>query len=397
MKQLSKEIVIVDGTRTPYGAFGGGLKDFSATDLGVESSRPLLERTGITPEKIEHIIFGNALQTSPDAMYLARHIGMKLGVPKEVPAVTVNRLCGSGFESIVQAARHILLEEEEVILAGGTESMSQAPHSVWGARWGDMRLANAKMVDMLWTGLTDSYAGCSMAQTAENLAEKYGIKREEVDEYALRSQQAAAKAWEDGKMDAEVAPVTVKTKRGEQQVTRDEHMRPDTSMEKLAKLKPYFKKDGTVTAGNASGICDGSASVIVTTAEHAEKEGWNPIAKLIGWGFAGVEPEIMGIGPVAASKKAFVNTGLSLDDMALVEVNEAFSSQYLAVEKEMGLDRSITNVNGGAVSIGHPLASSGTRLTITIIKELQRRGEKYGLATACIGGGQGGAVIVEAL
>lgn len=397
MKRLSKEIVIVDGTRTPYGAFGGGLKDFSATDLGVESSRSLFERTGVTPEKIEHIIFGNALQTSPDAMYLARHIGMKLGVPREVPAVTVNRLCGSGFESIVQAARHILLDEEEVILAGGTESMSQAPHCVWGARWGEMRLADAQLKDLLWTGLTDSYAGCSMAQTAENLADKYGITREEVDEYALRSQQAAAKAWEDGKMAAEVAPVTVNTKRGEQQVTKDEHMRPDTSMEKLAKLRPYFKKDGTVTAGNASGICDGSASVIVTTAERAEKEGWRPIAKLIGWGFAGVDPEIMGIGPVYASKKAFENTGLSLDEMALVEVNEAFASQYLAVEKEMGLDRSITNVNGGAVSIGHPLASSGTRLTITLIKELQRRGEKYGLATACIGGGQGGAVIVEAV
>lgn len=397
MKSLSREIVLVDGVRTPYGSFGGGLKNLSATQLGVESSRALLDHTGIAPEQIEHIIFGNALQTSPDAIYLARHIGMHLGVPKEVAAVTVNRLCGSGFESIVEAARHILLGEEEVILAGGTESMSQAPHCVWGARWGEMRLADAKLKDLLWTALTDSYAGCSMAQTAETLADQYHIRREAVDEYALRSQQLAEKAWQDGKMDDEVAPVTIQTRRGEQQVTKDEHIRQDTSMEKLAKLKPYFKGDGTVTAGNASGICDGSASVIVASAEKAEKEGWEPIGKLIGWGFTGVEPKIMGIGPVAASARAFGQTGLSLGDMALIEVNEAFSSQYLAVEQEMGLDRSITNVNGGAVSIGHPLASSGTRLTITILKELKRRGEKYGLASACIGGGQGGAVIVEAI
>ncbi|MCF7803046.1 MAG: acetyl-CoA C-acetyltransferase [Candidatus Marinimicrobia bacterium] len=392
-----KEIVIVDGLRTPYGSFGGSLKEYSATDLAVESTKTLLEISGISPEAIEHIIFGNVVQTSPDAAYLARHVGLRSGIPKDVPAVTINRLCGSGFETIIDAARHILLGEEEVILAGGTESMSQAPHSVWGARWGDMRLSNSKMVDILWTSLTDSYCGCSMAETAENLAEKYDISREACDEYAYRSQMAAHAAWEEGRMQDEVFPVNVKTKKGEEELFLDEHIRPDTSVEKLAKLSPYFSKDGTVTAGNASGICDGSASVIVTTAERAEKEGWEPIGRLHGWGVAGVEPSIMGIGPVAASKKVFESTGYSLDDMALIEVNEAFAPQYLAVEKALGLDREITNVNGGAIAVGHPLASSGTRLTITILKELKRRGEQFGLAAACIGGGQGAAVIVEAL
>lgn len=392
-----KEIVIVDGLRTPYGSFGGSLKDFSATELAVESSKALCAKTGVAQEKVEHVIFGNVVQTSPDAAYLARHVGLHCGIPKDVPAVTINRLCGSGFETIIQAARHIRLGEEDVILAGGTESMSQAPHSVWGARWGDMRLANGKMVDVLWTALTDSYAGCSMAETAENLAEQYNISREACDEYAYRSQIAAHAAWEEGRMQEETFPMPLKAKKGEQKFQMDEHIRPDTSMEKLAKLSPYFSKDGTVTPGNASGICDGSASVIVTSAERAEREGWEPIGCLHGWGVAGVEPSIMGIGPVAATHRVFENTGFTMDDMALVEVNEAFAPQYLAVEKELGLDREITNVNGGAIAVGHPLASSGTRLTITILKELKRRNEKYGLATACIGGGQGAAVIVEAL
>lgn len=395
--KLHDDIVIVDGVRTPYGSFGGSLKDFSATDLAVEASRAVMKRVGCDPELIEHVIFGNALQTSPDAIYLARHVGLKTGVPQSVPAVTVNRLCGSGFESIIQAARHITLGEEEVILAGGTESMSQAPHCLWGARWGDLRLADGKMVDLLWTALTDSYSGCSMAQTAENLADRYHITREAADEYAYRSQMAAQGAWEEGRMAAEVEPITLRTKRGEAELNHDEHIRPDTTPEKLAKLAPYFKADGTVTAGNASGICDGAAAVVVTTAKRAEKEGWEPVGRLLGWGTAGVEPDIMGIGPVESSRKALRDTGMSLEQMALVEINEAFASQYLAVEKEMGLDRSITNVNGGAVAIGHPLASSGTRLIITIIKELQRRNERYGLASACIGGGQGAAVIVEAL
>lgn len=395
--KVNKDIVIVDGRRTPYGAFGKSLKDHSATDLGVESTNALLKATSIAPDKIEHVIFGNALQTSPDAIYLARHVALRCGIPRQVPAVTVNRLCGSGFETVIQAARQILLGEEEVILAGGTESMSMAPHCLWGARWGDMRLADGKMVDLLWTALTDSYSGCSMAQTAENLADQFDISREAADEYAYRSQMRASEAWNSGKMQTEVTPVTVETKKGEQTIDTDEHIRPDTNLDKLAKLKPYFKKDGTVTAGNASGICDGSGSVIVTSAERAEKEGWDPIGRLHGWGIAGVEPSIMGIGPVEASHKALANVNMALDEMALVEVNEAFASQYLAVEKELSLDREITNVNGGAISIGHPLASSGTRLTITILKELQRRKEQFGLATACIGGGQGAAVILEAI
>jgi len=392
-----REIVIVDGLRTPYGSFGGSLKDLSATELAIESSKALMKRTGISPGNVEHVILGNVIQTSPDAAYLSRHVGLECDIPVDVPAVTINRLCGSGFETIIQAARHIILGEEDVILAGGTESMSQAPHVVWGARWGDMRLSNGEMVDVLWTALTDSYCGCSMAETAENLAAQYNISREACDEYAYRSQMAAHAAWEEGRMQEETFPMTIQTRKGNRTLHKDEHIRPDTSREKLAQLSPYFSKDGRVTAGNASGICDGSASVIVTSAERAEREGWEPVGRLHGWGVAGVEPSIMGIGPVAASQRVFENTGFTLDDMALVEVNEAFAPQYLAVEKELGLDREITNVNGGAIAVGHPLGSSGTRLTITLLKELKRRNERYGLATACIGGGQGAAVIVEAL
>ncbi len=392
------EIVFLSGVRTPFGTFGGKLRGLTATDLGVVAAKGALAKAGVAADAVNHVIFGNVIQTSSDALYLARHVGLKAGCPINVPAVTVNRLCGSGFESIVQGARLLKLGEADVVLVGGTENMSQAPHVVRGARWGDLRLASGKFEDMLWESLLDPYCGFSMAQTAENLADKYQISREAVDEYALRSQQLAKKAWDEGRMAEEIVPVELKGRRGKTELfDHDEHMRPETTMESLSKLRPYFKEDGTITAGNASGIVDGAAAMVMTTAAHAEKLGATPIGRLVDWGFAGVEPEIMGIGPAPASRNALERAGLALSDMALVEVNEAFSPQYLAVEKELGLDRDITNVNGGAIAIGHPLAASGTRLTLTILHELRRRGEKFGLATACIGGGQGAAVIVEAL
>ncbi len=392
------EIVFLSGVRTPFGTFGGKLRGLTATDLGVVAAKGALAKAGVAADAVNHVIFGNVIQTSSDALYLARHVGLKAGCPIDVPAVTVNRLCGSGFESIVQGARLLKLGEADVVLVGGTENMSQAPHVVRGARWGDLRLASGKFEDMLWESLLDPYCGFSMAQTAENLADKYQISREAVDAYALRSQQLAKKAWDEGRMAEEIVPVELKGRRGKTELfDHDEHMRPETTMESLSKLRPYFKEDGTITAGNASGIVDGAAAMVMTTAAHAEKLGATPIGRLVDWGFAGVEPEIMGIGPAPASRNALERAGLALSDMALVEVNEAFSPQYLAVEKELGLDRDITNVNGGAIAIGHPLAASGTRLTLTILHELRRRREKFGLATACIGGGQGAAVIVEAL
>jgi acetyl-CoA acyltransferase 2 len=391
-----ENIVFLSGMRTAFGTFGGALREISATDLGVYAAKAAITKAGIKPEEINHVIFGNVLQTSSDAAYLARHVGLKAGVPVPVPAVTVNRLCGSGFEAIVQGARLLLMNEADFVLVGGAESMSQAPHIIRGARWG-LRLNAGKLEDYLWEALLDTNCGFTMAQTAEILAEKYGITRAATDEYAFMSQMRTKAAWESGKLAEEVTPIELGGKKGETKIfDRDEHARPDTTLEGLAKLAPYFKKDGTITAGNASGIVDGAAAMVLTRADIAEKRGLKPIGRLINWGFAGVEPSFMGIGPAPASRNALQRAGMKLEQMDLVEVNEAFAPQYLAVEKELGLDRNRTNVNGGAIAIGHPLAASGTRLTLTILHELRRRKAKYGLATACIGGGQGAAVIVEA-
>lgn len=328
---------------------------------------------------------------------MARHVGLRSGCPTETPAVTVNRLCGSGFEAIVQGARMLMLGEAKFVLAGGTENMSETPHIIRGARWG-LRLNMGKFEDYLWESLTDTQCGLSMAQTAEKLAEKYNISRQAVDEYACLSQMRAKSAWDNGKLAEEVVPVELPGRKGQTVFfERDEHLRPETTVEALSKLKPYFKADGTITAGNASGIVDGAAAVVMTTVKEAEKHGLEPIGKLVNWGFAGVDPSIMGIGPAPASRNALERAEMRLGEMGLVEVNEAFAPQYLAVEKELGLNREITNVNGGAIAIGHPLAASGTRLTLTILHELHRRSQKYGLASACIGGGQGAAVIVEAI
>ncbi|HET6361438.1 MAG TPA: acetyl-CoA C-acetyltransferase [Gemmatimonadota bacterium] len=395
MKLDRDDIVLMAGVRTPFGAFGGSLKDLSANDLGVVAAKAALDRSGFDPAELDHVIFGNALQTSGDAIYCARHIGLKAGLSVETPAVTVNRLCGSGFESIIQACRQIVVGDSEVVLTGGTESMSQAPHTIRGARWG-IPLGASKMGDLLWESLYDPYAGFSMAETAENLADKYGLTRAEVDDYAYQSQMRTQAARDAGRFVDEIVPVELVTKKGHQEFAADEHPRPSTTPEVLAKLPPYFKKDGVVTAGNASGIVDGAAAVIVTTRARAEKAGGPVLGRVVAWGIAGCDPKIMGIGPAPSTRKALAAAGLTLDDMELYEVNEAFAPQTVAVMKELGLDHAKLNVNGGAIAIGHPLAATGTRCTITLLYEMKRRGARLGFASACIGGGQGSTIVVEA-
>ncbi len=394
----SMDVVFLSGVRTGFGKFGGTLKDFSATQLGVIAARHAVERAKIEPKQVDHTVFGNAQQTSADAIYLARHVALNAGLPIETPAVTVNRLCGSGFEAIIQGAQQILLDESRVVLAGGAESMSQAPHVVRGARWG-VRLGPAiGFEDTLWEALKDPYCGFSMAETAENLADKYKLTRQEVDEYAYTSQRRAQQAWDACVFEPEVIPVPIPDRKTKHNVDwrADEHMRPDTTLEGLAKLPPYFKKDGFVTAGNASGICDGAAATVIASEAFAREHHLKPLGRLVAWGIAGVEPKYMGIGPAPAARKALQRAGLKLADMDLVEVNEAFAPQYVAVEKELGLDRARTNVHGGAIAIGHPLAASGARITIHLLHALRQQKKRYGLGSACIGGGQGAAVIVEA-
>jgi acetyl-CoA acyltransferase 2 len=393
-----RDIVILSGVRTAFGTFSGALKGMSATDMAVPTAKAALEKAGVAADEIDHVIYGNVLQTANDAIYLARHVGLKAGTPQNVPALTLNRLCGSGFQAVVTAAEQILTGQANAVLCGGSESMSQAPHVVYGMRDGGARFGSPpKMQDLLWECLTDSYTGAPMAITAENLAVKYGLKRDEVDQVALDSQRRWKAAQDAGRFADEIVPLTLKSKKGDVTFAVDEHARPETTPEVLAKLPPVFKKDGFVTAGNASGICDGAASLVVADAAWAASKGLKPIARLVGWGVSGCDPSIMGIGPVPAAKRAFEMTGLGVGDMSLVEVNEAFAAQYLAVEKELGLDRNITNVNGGAIALGHPLGASGARITATLVHELRRRKQKYGLGSACIGGGQGIAVIVEAL
>ena len=374
--------------------YNGHFSDISAIDLGVVAAKEALARSGTDPGEVDHVIFGNALQTSGDAIYGARHVGLKAGVPKEVPALTVNRLCGSGFESIIQGAQRILLGEAETVLAGGMENMSQAPHVIRGARRG-LRLGQGQLEDSLMVALLDSWCGLYMAQTSDRVAAKYGISREEQDEYALSSQRRAAAAWEACRLSEEVVGVDVKSGRKSVRVERDDHLRPDTTIEALAKLPPSFGKDGQVTAGNASGIVDGAAAVVVTTAANAERKGKKPLGRLVSWGVVGCEPELMGLGPAPAARIALERAGLSLEDVDLWEINEAFAGQILGVVRELGLDLAKLNVNGGAIALGHPLAATGTRLTLTLLKELRRRGLRYGVAGACIGGGQGIAVVLE--
>jgi acetyl-CoA acetyltransferase family protein len=392
---MAPDVVIVGGARTPMAEYVGAFQDLSAIDLGALAARGALERTAVRPEWIDHVVMGNALQTSGDALYGARHVGLKAGLPIETPALTVNRLCGSGIQAVISAAHMIALGEARLALAGGMENMTQAPHVVRGARSG-LRLGEGRLEDSLMVALLDTHCGLYMAQTSDALARRHGIGREEMDAYALRSQKAAVAAAERGVFAEEIVAVDAPRGRKTVRVERDDHVRADTTLEGLASLKPAFGKDGCVTAGNASGIVDGAACLVVAQGDEAKRKGLPVLARVVSWGVAGVPPEIMGSGPVPASRKALVAAGLKVSDMDVVEVNEAFAGQYLAVEKELGLSREKTNVNGGAIALGHPLGATGTRLLLTLALELRRRKGRYGLATACIGGGQGIAMVLEA-
>ena len=393
----SQEIVFVAGRRTPFGTFGGTLKDLSATDLAVHAARAALGDSGLPADAIGHVVVGNVLQTSADAIYLARHVGLRAGVPVETPALIVNRLCGSGFEAVVQAALQISTGQAEAVLAGGTESMSQAPYVLRGGRFGVPLGKTPAIEDALWTALTDSQAGMPMALTAEKLAGQYAITQDEVDGFSALSQRRTAEAQAAGRFRDEIAPVELETRKGKVTFDKDEHPRPETTVEGLRKLPRIFKKDGVIHAGAASGVADGAAMLVVTSRAEADRRGLAPLARLVNWGVAGVDPTIMGIGPVPAFRNAMARAGAKLADFDLFEVNEAFAPQYLAVEKELGLPRDRTNVDGGAIAVGHPLGASGARLTLHLIQALRQRGARFGMAGACIGGGQGIAVIVEAL
>ena len=381
------------------GRYCGKLRDFSAQELAAIASVEAIKRSGVEAAEIDHCVMGNAQQTSSDAIYGARHVALKAGVPIEVPAITVNRLCGSGMQSVVTAAQMIQLGESKCVLAGGMEAMSQAPHVIRGMRWG-VGFGEGKLEDSLFVALTDSYCNMPMAVTAEVYAEQQGVTREMQDAFALCSQKRADAAYKAGRIQEELTPVALRNKRGEptgELFTEDDHRRPETTIESLAKLKASFSKNGTVTAGNASGIVDGGAAVVVMPLEDAQKRNLKPLGRIVSWGIAGVDPKLMGSGPVPATHIALKKAGLTLSDIDLIELNEAFAAQCSSVMKELGLESAKTNVNGGAIALGHPLGATGTRLLITLLYELRRRKARYGLSTACIGGGQGIAVIIENL
>ncbi len=391
---MTQELVLVNGARTPMGEFGGSLARTSALELGAHAAKAALERSGYEANEIDHTVVGNALQTSADAIYGARHVALGAGVPIETPAVTVNRLCGSGIQSILSGVHLILAREATTCLVGGIENMSQAPHCIWGAREG-FKLGQGKLEDLLMAALYDPYCGCFMAQTSNNLAHDFGITREEQDAFALGSQQKAAAAIEAGRLAEEIAPIEVGKGRRARVVDTDEHPRPETTAEVLAGLPVVFGEDSFVTAGNASGIVDGAAMMVLTTAEAAAARGVEPLGRIRSWAVVGVEPSRMGIGPAPAIRKALERAGMELSDLDLIEINEAFAGQILAVVRDLDLDPDRLNVNGGAIALGHPLGATGTRITLTLLMELRRRGGGVGVASACIGGGQGIALIVE--
>ncbi len=390
-----QNIVVVSGQRTPFGAFGGSLKDVSATALAVAASKKAMEQAHIQPGDIDHVVIGNVVQSGADAAYVPRHIGLHLGIPENIPALGLNRLCGSGFQAWVSAAQMILTGEANIVLAGGTEQMSQIPYIIRGARFEGHRMGNFQVEDYMTSALTDAYSNTPMAITAENLAEKYNISREACDEYSFLTQTRCAEALKKGYFKDEIASVEVTGKKGNVQITLDEHPKPDIPIEKIKSLKALFKENGRVTAATASGIVDGAAISILMTESEAQKRGLKPLVRIKSWASVGCDPKIMGIGPVGAIQKALAKANMSLSQMDLVEVNEAFAAQFLSVEKELGLDRSRTNVNGGAIAIGHPLAASGTRIMNHLMYELARRNAKYAVGSACIGGGQGIAIVIE--
>lgn len=391
----SNDVVLIEGARTAFTEFGGTFKDVSAIDLGVTASKEAMRRAGINPLEVDQVVMGNVIQSSGDAVFLGRHIGLKSGIPQTTPGLTVNRLCGSGVQAIVSAAQSIRLGESQLALAGGSENMSQIPHVIRGARWG-IPLGQAPMEDYLWESLYDPYGDCTMSLTAENIAAEYNISRESCDEFAIRSNERALAAIENGYFGKEITPVTIKTRKGEVSIDRDEHPRAST-YEKISTLKARFKENGVVTAANASGINDGAAAVVLASSDYAEKNNIKPLARLVSYGISGVDPKLMGLGPVSAINQALSKANLNIKDLDLVEINEAFAAQYLGCQKLLDFDPAIGNVNGGAVALGHPLGASGARISLSLIYELQRRGKKYGVSSLCIGGGQGIAAIWEAL
>jgi acetyl-CoA acetyltransferase family protein len=392
---MSDELVIVEGARTPFGAFGGGLATQTATDLAVVATRGAIKRAGIDPELVDHVVMGNVLQTSKDSIYLGRHVALRAGLKMGTPGLILNLLCGSGVYSVATAGMLMAGKQASVVVAGGTDSLSMTPYINWGMRWG-ARMGHLEM----WDGLDirDTVAKKSMGETAEELQSRYHVSREDQDEFALRSQLLCKQAQDTGRLAQEIVPVELVDKKGKTVfVERDEHLRPETNIEGLAKLRPAFKKEGSVTAGNACGIVDGAAAVVVTTAGNAERLGLSPLCRVLSWAVEGVPPEIMGIGPVAAVPKALEKAGLKLEQIDLIEINEAFAAQYIACERDLKLDREKVNVNGGAIALGHPFGASGTRLILTLAIELKKRNARYGLVSLCVGGGMGIAMVIERL
>ncbi|MFC0188379.1 acetyl-CoA C-acetyltransferase [Fictibacillus aquaticus] len=386
-----QSVFLMEGARTAFGAFGKQFKDTSPVTLGSVTALEAIRRANVEPGEIEDVVYGNVIHSTTNAAYVARHIALRSGIPQEVPAMLVNRLCGSGLQAAISSARTIMTGDADITLCGGVDNMSMSPHASFSHRFGGQKYGTLAFEDMLLHTLTDQHIGIGMGITAENLAREYGITREQQDEYAILSQQRAYRAAEAGKFAEEIIGVPVK--KGE--ALQDESIKGETSSDQLASLRPSFEKDGTVTAGNSSTINDGAATLILAGEKAVYRKNMKPIARIVSWAVSGVDPSVMGIGPVPAIKSALARAGLLLEDMDLVEVNEAFSAQYLAVEKELHLDRERTNINGGAIALGHPVGASGARILLTLSYELRRQRKRYGLASLCIGGGQGIAMIIE--
>jgi len=398
MAQAVKGVFIVGAKRTPFGAFGGALAKKTPTDLQTVAANAAIAQAGLDAKHIDSVVVGNVISAShTDTIYISRHVGLRCGVPIETPALTVNRLCGSGFQSVVTAAEEIMLGKSKVVLTGGVDNMSMAPYAARDIRFGPKIGVDFKLEDCLWASLTDAHTGTPMGVTAENLAKKYGISRGDAEAFAIRSQQNWGVAQKEGRFDAEMAPVEVKSRKGPVSMAVDEHPKPETTAEKIAKLPAVFGKGGTVTAATASGICDGAGAVLLASEEAVKEHSLTPLARVVGYACAGVEPTIMGIGPCPAIRNMLAATGVSMSEVAIVEINEAFAPQTIACQKELDLDPATLNVNGGAIALGHPLAASGSRITAHLVHELKRRGAKYGIGSACIGGGQGISVLIEAL
>ncbi|MRG85875.1 acetyl-CoA C-acetyltransferase [Salinibacillus xinjiangensis] len=389
------QVYLIEGARTAFTEFGGSFAKVGATELGTATAVEAIKRSNLSPEQVDHVLYGNVIHTEKNASYVSRHIGLNSQIPQEVPALTLNRLCGSGLQAVVSGLQHILTGDADVVLAGGTENMSQSPYSNFQQRFGGAKMGNLEFEDMLTATLTDQYTGKGMGMTAEKLATKHNISRKEQDQFAVESNQRAAKAVGEKVFAEEIVPVEVKTRKGSVWIQEDEHIKPDASLEKMSHLRPAFTSEGTVTAANASGINDGAASMIVASEKAVKENGLKPIARVVSWAVAGVDPTIMGIGPVPAIQKALGRANLTLDDVDVVEVNEAFAAQYLAVEKELGLDRDKTNIYGGAIALGHPVGASGARILLSSAYALRRLNKKYAVASLCIGGGQGIAMVIE--